>query len=149
MSKNHLSKKNPLKTRHECRQLDSKCSLCRKLKDKWYSKLKDDGFVDIENGKEESLYLYNSVTVTDPLMDVRQNHYEIALEVHLEWIKERKSKRDIRIAELYSKQEGKTGTYRGICKTLKRERYKGYSMRAVCKVMQRLRIQIKKKMYDT
>lgn len=103
-------------------RFQSRCTSCQAVRKKWYSRLRRQGFVDIEYGLESPRFIAHTPDPSTERAQAALDHYEAAWQVVHAWEAQGRSARDCRIAELYAAQEGRTGTVRGISATLKRER---------------------------
>lgn len=97
------------------------CASCRALKSKWYGKLADEGFHDIEYGLERPRFIAHVPDAGAPGTHQLQVYYERIWQVYHVWTANGRTRRDCRVAELLASQQGDTGTVRGISRTLKAE----------------------------
>lgn len=111
--------------------LSSKCASCMALKHKWYAKLEQTGFVDIEYGCENPRFIAHTPDASAPGVDQSQGYYARAWQVFHHWQKAGRSKRDCRVAELFAAQEKECGTVRGISRILRSEKLAPWSTRRV------------------
>lgn len=91
------------------------------LQAKWYARLRETGFVDIEYGLENPRFTTHVPDPTAPGVAQSVDYYETAWKVHHSWRNIGRSVRDCRVAELLAMQQGDTGTVRGISRTLRAE----------------------------
>lgn len=97
------------------------CRSCRALREKWYEKLRGDGFVDIEYGRENPRFTTHEPDPCAPGAEASAEFYRRVWTVYHAWVAWGRTKRDCRVAELFAQQEGDTGTIRGIARVLKAE----------------------------
>jgi len=114
-----------LKCGHTTLHLTS-CPHCKSLQQKYYTKIAKDGFKDIESGLEHPQFLYQP-TDLEAIDPITTSYYDSIWDVYHSWVKEGRSERDCLVAELLAKQEGRTGTVRGISAVLKGKKLKPYS----------------------
>lgn len=97
------------------------CVSCRELKRKWYARLEEEGFADIEYGLENPRFIAHTPDPTAPGAQEAQSYYDRVWQIFHAWRASGRSLRDCRIAELHAAQSGNTGTVRGICRQLRSE----------------------------
>ena len=134
--------------------IKSDCNHCKALQKKWYSKLSDEGFKCIEYfsdtvalhdkdpDKPLSQRLYQPVNL-DSINSETTDYYDLVWSVYHAWVKERRSIRDCTVAELLAKQDGDTGTTRGISAYLKANKLKPHSKRMVDKTIKEIKTLLK------
>ncbi len=112
-------------------RLSSRCRHCRALRDHWYQKLANEGFVDIEYGLENPKFTAHTPDPSQPGATQSRDFYEIVWRIYHAWRAAGRSFRDCRVAELLAMQQKDTGTVRGISRTLKAEGLSPHSDRMV------------------
>lgn len=107
------------------------CKACKALLETWYAKLaKDPEWRDIEYGLDSPQLIYQPVEL-DKISALTTAYYDRVWTVYHDWIKAGRSRRDCMVAELLAKQDGDTGTERGISDFLKSKRMKPNSKTSV------------------
>lgn len=119
------------------------CDSCKTLLDKWYQKLSDSDpdWRDIEYGLNCPQLIYQPINV-ESINPETTAYYDKIWAVYHDWIKAGRSRRDCVVAELLAKQDGDTGTLRGIAAYLKSKKLKPSSYRMVQKTINEIKAQI-------
>lgn len=117
-----------------------------KLQAYWYARLAAEGFLDIEYGRDTvalqsknprlrlKRLLYQPVDA-QAINAFSFGYYELAWAVFYRWEASGRSRRDCLIAELLARQEGRTGTARGIAAEVRARGLSPWSRRMVDKTL--------------
>lgn len=131
------------KKEHDHKRITQGCKKCKAIQKKWYAKLKKAGFVDIEYGLDNPRFTVKTADPTSPDANEKQEYYNRVWAVFHTWQAAERSARDCRVAELYAAQSRKTGTVRGISKTLKAENLHPWSTSCVQATLKQIREAVK------
>lgn len=123
--------------------LQEDCKDCKALQKKYYSMLAKEGFKDVEYGLDTPELLYQPVNIK-AINPAATAYYDAVWSVYHQWVADGRSERDCTLAELLAKQEGKTGTVRGIVKYLKSKNLKPNSKRMVDKTIKEINVLVEK-----